>query len=121
MRAFSLVETILAVSLFLTASLLMAHLLPSSWLAQKSAEQRLLAGQLAQSALEHERSLPVESLASSPLAPVVRDGVEYRGDVEVQPVAGRPRLRKVVATVRWSTRRGEQKVERGTVFCGVPL
>lgn len=117
--AFTLVETILAASILLLAGLLVVDLLPSSWLAVRGAEQRLVAGNLAQSLLEEQRAIPVRDLV--PRTRLLRVGaMDYTATLEVAPAAGSPRLRALTARASWSTRRGRQEVVRTTTVCEIP-
>lgn len=122
-RGLSLIETMIAAAvLFLVVSILL-NLLPSSLLAIKRAEQRIQAGNIAQSILEEQRGVRFDSLAAGTprvFDPVQVAGMSYEPVLEVEDdpeVAG---VKKLKVTVRWRQRDRDYSVVRELTLCRVP-
>ncbi len=120
MRGFSLIESIICISLLLLAVLLIMNLVPASWVAVNQAEQRLFAGNLAQSLLEEQRGIAFENLAPATLPPVTRTGATFNPQIEVIPVPGYDRLKTVRVRVTWDSRAVHHEELREVVLCRAP-
>lgn len=113
-----MLESIFSISVLLLAVLLIINLLPTSWLATNQAEQRLYAGNLAQSILEEKRSAAFDALANETRSTVDAAGARFTPVVEVVPVSDK--LKTVRVRIQWTSRQIRREVVREILLCRVP-
>ena len=109
-RGATLIEVLLAFTLTALMIVLILNLFPTSMATVRQAEQRQVAGTLAESQLERRARLPFSSLPvglrEQIPSPPPQDGIEYHTQLEVTQVLGEdPQfLRALKVTVRWDYR-----------------
>lgn len=115
--AFTLVETLLSITLLGFVMILVMNLFPTSMASVRKAEQRYHAGTLASSILEQQASLPFQQLAvgtSRDLYTDTAQSVQYRPHLEIQKVAGEDVrfLKSLRVTVKWTVRQQTHEIVR---------
>lgn len=131
-RAFSLIETVVSVTLFLLTVTVVLTLMPSAWLGVKSGGERLFANNLAQSRLDELRAADFASYAAGEILPSVLDqGTEYHTFLDIEYYKDPPPTRTqclpqdalvkvLILEVRWQTQRGQQVTRRKVSVCKLP-
>ena len=129
---FSLIETVVAVTLFLLTMLVVLTLMPSAWLGVKSGGERLFANNLAQSRLDELRAAEFTSYTVGEiLPPTVDQGAEYHTFLDIEYYKDPPPSRTqclpqdalvkvLILEVRWQTQRGRQLTRRKVSVCKLP-
>ena len=117
MRAFTLVETLLSMTLLGLVCILVLNIFPSALFSVRSGEERYLAGSLADTILEEEsaRSFGERPVGTTrELSPIKVDQVEYRRKLEVLSVntADPQYCRAFRATVEWTARGVSHRIVR---------
>ena len=105
-RGLTVIETLIAATLFLTAVVVMVGLYPASARATRQAQGHLLATNLAERELEISRASHFDSLenrSNSYTLSVENNGAQedLQFDTEVTVSDVRPGLRRVAVAVRW--------------------
>lgn len=102
-RGATLMEVLLAFTLTALVVILVLNIFPSAMATVARAEQRQVAGNLAESLLERKAALPFDQV---PVGLVEDGGTDYRTHLEVGPVGSEDPLflRQVTVTVTWSAK-----------------
>lgn len=121
-RAFTLGETVFALSLTLLVLMLVFNLFPTSAVAGQRARQQLRASSMAQALLEEARARPFASLRTERMAAVEEDGVRFLPTQEVLPVPGEDpqELVSVRVTVRWDYQGLPRQLSQETFVARLP-
>jgi Tfp pilus assembly protein PilV len=100
-RGNSIFEVVVAFTLLAVAGLALLNLMPSTWLATRSTEQRLQAGEVAQSTLEQFRAGDLQDRTAYRCDPILASGTEFYPTVSVGAIAGKPNLKRIQVEVAW--------------------
>lgn len=120
-RAFSLIEVILSLTVLGLALTALVGLVPAGMLNLRAAEQRTTAGQLAQSLLEEASLMDPPAIPAGARDEVELEGITYRPRVDVGAVdAHLPKARRVRVTVQWKHGEISREVFRERVLTRVP-
>ena len=119
-RALTLVETTALAGLISLILLFTLSLIPSLKLSNRRANMELQAGNLAQSALEEQRSLPFSQLLSStnPTLQTV-ENIDYSLHTQVSPGPA-PHTKAIRVTVHWTWKEKSYSLFRETLLSEVP-
>lgn len=117
-RAFTMVETVVGMTLIVLVMVVGINLLPYSLRAMSMGEQKVQAANLAQSLLEEKATTDFDDLLTADLPDVDLNGTLYRVHLEV--ATPRPMLKRVTLRVRWTYRKNLYMVERKTSVCKIP-
>jgi type II secretory pathway pseudopilin PulG len=117
-RAFTMVETVVGMTLIVLVMVVGINLLPYSLRAMSMGEQKVQAANLAQSLLEEKSTTDFDDLLTTDLPDVDLNGTLYRVHLEV--ATPKPMLKRVTLRVRWTYRKNLYVVERKTSVCKIP-
>lgn len=115
-RGLSLLETVVAGTLFFFVCILLMNLFPSSLVGLKAAENRARAERIAQACLDQNEARAF-TLVGSPPPEVQRwDGLDFRIQLEINEVSGLSgaRVRHLRAAVSWLERNERRTAVRET-------
>jgi len=123
-RAFTLVETLLSMTILSICMGMVLVFLPTGFLSLKDSERRLFAGSLAQRVLEERRNSPLEELdALGPLVQTVEsvddDQIHYTVLLQVGRHPSASYARKLEVQVLWQQHGQTQKIVRRSTECRV--
>jgi len=124
LKAFTLIETLLSMTILSICMGMVLVFLPTGFLSLKDSERRLFAGSLAQRVLEERRNSPLEELDSlGPLVQTVEsvdyDQIHYTVLLQVSRHPTATYARKLEVQVLWQQHGQTKKVVRRSTECRV--
>ena len=111
----SLLETVMGLTLVLLVFVTGINLIPLSLRARRSAEQKLLAGNLAQSTLEEQSGRDFTQVQSTSLPDVTLQGTLFH--VQLRVDEPKPIVKRLTVEVRWDP---NGNLSRQTSICRLP-
>jgi prepilin-type N-terminal cleavage/methylation domain-containing protein len=113
-RGFSLMEVLLALVLFATATVASMELIQRGQAGARGGEEALIATHLAQRRMEELRNVAYASVASESLAGISSPSGYSRFSRQVTVTTPYTNLKQVVVTVSWTTQGGTASVSLRT-------
>ena len=119
LRAVSLIEVILAVTVLGMALTLLVGLIPSASLSSRMARSRTLAGNLAQDVLENIDFSNAAAVLGGTLDPITLEDIEFRRRIERNPMPPPSTAVRLRVVVSWKHGRTEREVFREMVVSDI--
>jgi len=119
LRAVSLIEVILAVTVLGMALTLLVGLIPSAGLSSRMARSRTLAGNLAQDVLENIDFSNAAAMLGGTLDPITREDIEFRRRIERNPLPPPSTAVRLRVVVSWKHGKTEREVFREMVVSDI--
>ncbi len=119
LKAVSLIEVILAVTVLGLALSLLVGLIPSASLSSRMARSRTLAGNLAQDVLESIDTSNAVAVLGGPLDPITREDIEFRRRIERDPLPPPSTAVRLRVVVSWKHGKTEREVFREMVVSDI--